>query len=391
MSTKLKKPLKVSNIEENFINESIKSNLRTDGRSNFDFRNINITFENNGHTVVQIGKTKAMGVVTCDIVEPYPERPTEGFLLFNTELSPMGSEEYDTQKRSEKSIEISRIIERSLRGSKSIDTEALCIIAGKKVWSVRVDIHVIDDFGNTIDAAHLAAISSLLHFKRPDVTVQGEEYKIHSIEERNAVPLSIHHIPICVSFAFFLNGDEFVVDPDEKEISISTGNMTIALNTQAEVCGVQKGGGIAVDSKTILQCTKLAANKSKEITLILQKALKQNEQEEKLKKLPEYAKENSKHKIMVEKKKNEEIELSTDSDEEEENEFSDFQKETKEILLSGGSKKKKTEKMIEMNEFMKKKEEKIEKEKPKTVLKKKIKKNQQKEDLKDLSMAIKKK
>jgi exosome complex component RRP45 len=78
MSTKLKKPLKVSNIEEIFINESIKSNLRTDGRSNVDFRNIKISFENNGHTIVQIGKTKAMGVVTCEIVEPYPERPLFG-------------------------------------------------------------------------------------------------------------------------------------------------------------------------------------------------------------------------------------------------------------------------------------------------------------------------
>jgi exosome complex component RRP45 len=46
------------------------------------------------------------------------------------------------------------------------------------VWSIRVDIHFLDNDGNIIDAACIAAISALAHFRRPDVTVIGEDVTI---------------------------------------------------------------------------------------------------------------------------------------------------------------------------------------------------------------------
>ena len=49
------------------------------------------------------------------------------------------------------------------------------------MWSIRVDIHFLDHDGNIIDAACIAAISALSHFRRPDVTVIGEEVTIVSI------------------------------------------------------------------------------------------------------------------------------------------------------------------------------------------------------------------
>lgn len=72
---------------------------------------------------------------------------------------------------SSKSIEIARIVERGLKQSRCIDTEALCIIAGEKVWSVRIDIHVLDDFGNLIDACAMGAATALHHFRRPDIQI----------------------------------------------------------------------------------------------------------------------------------------------------------------------------------------------------------------------------
>lgn len=49
------------------------------------------------------------------------------------------------------------------------DTEALCVVAGEKVWQLRVDVHILDHGGNLIDAAALAAIAALQHFRRPGV------------------------------------------------------------------------------------------------------------------------------------------------------------------------------------------------------------------------------
>lgn len=47
------------------------------------------------------------------------------------------------------------MVERGLRESRAIDTEALCIVAGEKVWSIRVDIHVLDHGGNLTDACSM--------------------------------------------------------------------------------------------------------------------------------------------------------------------------------------------------------------------------------------------
>lgn len=79
-------------------------------------------------------------------------------------------------------------------------TEPRCCL---QVWSLRCAIHVLDHGGNLIDASSVAAVASLLHFRRPDVSVSGETVTVHSVADRAPVPLSIHHIPVCVTFAIF--------------------------------------------------------------------------------------------------------------------------------------------------------------------------------------------
>ncbi|KAF8943112.1 Exosome complex component RRP45, partial [Haplosporangium bisporale] len=119
----------------------------------------------------------------------------------------------------------------------------------------------------------IAAITALLHFRRPDVTVVGEEVTIHTLEQRNPVPLSIHHIPICTTFAFFDNGERMIVDPTYLEEQIKEGDMTLTLNVHKEVCAMSKAGGIPMEIDQILQCSKIAVIKVAEITAQIQSAL----------------------------------------------------------------------------------------------------------------------
>lgn len=86
-----------------------------------------------------------------------------------------------SNSRSEEEVLISRIIEKALRRSRAIDTEGLCIVAGEKVWQIRVDLLFLDHDGNLVDCASIAAITALLHFRRPDVTVLGEDVTIVSV------------------------------------------------------------------------------------------------------------------------------------------------------------------------------------------------------------------
>lgn len=83
--------------------------------------------------------------------------------------------------RSEDEVLISRVVEKALRRSRAIDTEGLCIVSGEKVWQIRVDLMFLDHDGNLVDCACIAAITALLHFRRPDVTVSGEDVTIVSL------------------------------------------------------------------------------------------------------------------------------------------------------------------------------------------------------------------
>ncbi|XP_073428107.1 exosome complex component RRP45 isoform X2 [Dendrobates tinctorius] len=176
-------------------------------------------------------------------------------------------------RHSELLVKLNRLLERCLRNSKCIDTESLCVQAGEKVWQIRVDLHLLNHEGNIMDAASIAAVAALCHFRRPDVSVQGEEVTVYSPEERDPVPLSIHHMPICVSFAFFQQGTFLLVDPSEREERVMDGLLVIAMNKHREICTIQSSGGIMLLKDQVLRCSKVASVKVAEITELIQKAL----------------------------------------------------------------------------------------------------------------------
>ena len=168
---------------------------------------------------------------------------------------------------------LSRILEKAIRRSNAIDTESLCIVAGTKCWAVRADVHVLDFDGGLIDASCIAIIAALQHFRRPDVSVDGETITIYTLGERVPVPLSIMHHPICVTFSFFHAGEIILIDTSLREEQIREGEMVVTMNRHGEVCQIAKLGGIPVDAVVLLNCTTLAVTKVKEIADLITKRL----------------------------------------------------------------------------------------------------------------------
>ncbi|KAI5628186.1 exosome complex component RRP45, partial [Silurus asotus] len=264
----------LSNCEKLFLLKSIKEKKRLDGRQTYDYRNIKITFGTDyGCCTVSLGKTRVLAQVSCELVPPKDSRPTEGLMFFNLELSPMASPGFQSNRQSELLVTLNRQLERCLRNSRCIDTESLCVISGEKVWQIRVDVHVLNHDGNLMDAASVAAISALCHFKRPEVAIQGREITVFSPEERDPVPLSVYHMPVCVSFAFFQQGTYLLVDPCEKEELVMDGLLVIAMNKHREICSIQSSGGIMLLKDQVLRCSKIASVKVTEITELITQAL----------------------------------------------------------------------------------------------------------------------
>ncbi|XP_066321766.1 exosome complex component RRP45A-like isoform X1 [Miscanthus floridulus] len=275
--------------ERDFIERALQSDLRVDGRHSFDFRKLKITFgREDGSSEVQLGETHVMGYVTAQLVQPYRDRPNEGTLAIFTEFSPMADPAFEPGRPGESAIELGRVIDRGLRESRAIDMESLCVVAGKHVWSVRVDLHILDNGGNLIDAANIAALAALSTFRRPECTVggdDGQQVTVHDPEVRDPLPLTIHHMPIAVTFAYFGEGNIVVLDPTYKEEAVMGGRMTATVNSNGDVCAIQKAGGEGVMSSVIMQCLRIALVKAADITSKIKKAVDSYTTEKALKKV----------------------------------------------------------------------------------------------------------
>lgn len=115
-------------------------------------------------------------------------------------------------------------------------------------------------------------MAALRHFRRPEVSVAGEDVTVHTMAERVPVPLSIMHTPICLTFSFFHGGQVIVLDANRREEQVSEAEMVLTAN-DFELCQVAKLGGVSVDPLHLLKCTTLALTKAREISSLISQRL----------------------------------------------------------------------------------------------------------------------
>lgn len=253
---------------------------------------------------------RVLAEVTAVVAAPYPERPLEGFLTFNVEMTPLASPavEVGVFRPPPAAVAIGRMLERAVRDARAVDVESLCIQPGQQVWNIRADVRILDDDGNAMDAAMLAAVAGLLHFRRPDVSMDaGGKAVIHSYSSRAPVPLAIHHVPVTLTFALFSQpriaaavqaaapapasataaaaaasasaseegeGEDVVLfDPCGAEEALCDGSMTFIMNAHKELCGMSKLGGCPLPARTITAAAIVAADKAVRLVAALRQAV----------------------------------------------------------------------------------------------------------------------
>ncbi|OMO81779.1 hypothetical protein CCACVL1_12223 [Corchorus capsularis] len=295
--------------DKKFIKNALQSEIRIDGRKPYEYRKIAIKFgrqvlasfinlpifvfsstqnREDGSSEVQLGQTRVMGIVTAQLVQPYRDRPKEGILSIFTEFSPMADPSFETGRPGELAVELGRTIDRGLRESRAVDTESLCILAGKFVWAIRIDLHILDNGGNLVDAANIAALAALLTFRRPECSLGGEdgqEVIVHPPEIREPLSLMVHHLPIAITFGFFSDESILVLDPTHNEEAVMGGRMTTTVNANGDICAIQKAGGEGVPQRVIMQCLQLATSKAEAITKQIKEAVEVYNTERALRKI----------------------------------------------------------------------------------------------------------
>lgn len=253
-------------LQKQYIKNLASKGQRVDGRKPEDFREIviekNAIEKAEGSARVRIGDTEVIAGVKMSLGEPYPDKEDEGVMIVGAELSPMASPDFETGPPSERAIELARVVDRGIRESGTIDTKKLCIKKGEKVWLVNVDIHVMNHKGNLIDAAAIAAVTSIWNAKFPELKGDRIDY-----EKKSAKKLPVNSKPVTITVVKV--GDSLMVDPDLDEEDATDVRLTISLKDNDNICALQKGGIGTMTLDEIQKSIDLAVKKSKEIRKML--------------------------------------------------------------------------------------------------------------------------
>lgn len=79
-----------------FLLSALRQSTRLDGRAFSAYRPISLTFgDAPGTAEVQLGKTRVLAKIACEVTAPYPDRKFDGVFTITTELSPMGSPSFE--------------------------------------------------------------------------------------------------------------------------------------------------------------------------------------------------------------------------------------------------------------------------------------------------------
>ena len=247
----------IATLKKDYIYNLMVKGKRQDGRGFKDFRDIkletNVIIKAEGSAKVTLGETQVLVGVKLQTGTPFPDSQDEGVIITNLELNPIASPAYEPGPPKEEAIEMARVVDRGIRESGAIDVKKLCIAAGESVWIVFIDVHVLNDDGNLIDASCLAAIAALMTTIVPN--------KQQGIGEN--MPLAMTEIPVGVTLAKI--GSKLMIDPSLDEEAVCDTKLTVVSSSDGSVAGMQKMGPAPFTEAEVMEAIDMAREKAAEL------------------------------------------------------------------------------------------------------------------------------
>ncbi len=247
----------MTELHKDYIYNLMVKGEREDGRIFDQYRDITIETsvinKAEGSARVQLGDTQVVVGVKIQPGAPFPDTPDQGVIITNLELIPLASPVFEAGPPREDAIELARVVDRGVRESGAIDLSKLCITPGEKVWMVFIDIHVLDDGGNIMDASALGAIASLLTAKIPA--------RRFDLGEDTDVPM--RDVPVAITAVDI--GGTIMLDPSLDEENIAGTKLTVISNQEGALSAMQKSGVHSLTTDQINYIVDIAIDKAKEI------------------------------------------------------------------------------------------------------------------------------
>jgi len=259
----------ISALRREAIRRAIQHGSRLGGRGLLEYRAVSIeprfVSSADGSARVRLGDTEVVAGVKFGVGEEFPEGGPP--LIVHSEILPHASPYSEPGPPDEVAIELARVVDRGLRHSRFVDWSALRIGDG---WTLiaYVDIYVINDGGNLVDAAYLAADAALATAALPGARL-GEKGVEMDRSVRRPLPVDVSQAPIAVSVGRV--GRTLIVDPSfEEELALDA--RVTAVYAGDKVVAVQKTIG-ALGVSEIRQVLDIGLSASRQLREELVKAI----------------------------------------------------------------------------------------------------------------------
>jgi exosome complex component RRP42 len=270
----VKKSYVVETLRRAQMIELLAKGKRLDGRDLDQLRPVRIETavieKANGSAKVSLGNTQIIAGTKIATGTPFPDTPDKGLLIVNAEVLPLASAYSEPGPPDEDAIELARVVDRGVRESEMIDLAKLVIVEGKTVYSVFVDVNVLNIDGNLFDATSYAVVSALLTAKMPRYKAENNEAK--NTGEMVDVPLS--KVPVSITIARI--GNALVVDPTAEEEAVMDARITLTTDDEGNLCAGQKGEPGTLSAEQIRTAAELSITKGKEIRNAIKEATKRS-------------------------------------------------------------------------------------------------------------------
>ena len=257
-----------------FLSHFTSRGLRPDGRSFLTRRQVTVApgaiGTADGSAIARVGATTVLAACSLEVSAPLNAAPRDGFLEISVQLTPLCSPRFKVGRPPDEALAMQQHLQRIVLSGGVLDLEQLCIVEGKAVWNLKLDVVCLNHDGSCTDAALLAVVGALANLRVPATTVikttgteggrnRGGASAGASRSSRDAAAaagasgvlvetlpheapssLVLGGIPLSLTFGVF--EDNLLVDPNAEEETLMDSVFTLVVGANEGSDGGSNGG-----------------------------------------------------------------------------------------------------------------------------------------------------
>ncbi|KAG0729376.1 Exosome complex exonuclease RRP42 [Chionoecetes opilio] len=274
----------LSESEKRYIVDGVKLGLRVDGRERLDYQHMEIetglVSTANGSARLRHGCTDVLVTVKMEMEPPPTHQPKDGLINFFVNCSANAAPEFEGRGGEDLATSLSAMLDGLYASPMSLDRSRLCVVPGKYVKVLYVDVEILECGGSLFDTVSLGVKAALYATRMPKIYITGEDggemefmvsenpQEVDRVDVSNA-PILITHLRITENLT--------IVDPSPEEECCGPVQVVVGVNPKGLITATQQFGAGTFAPQTLADSFKSASALGVKIHQQLMQRLQQEE------------------------------------------------------------------------------------------------------------------